>query len=79
MTEKVYRIGAPKSTNEAHGRSISCNQQIGAKRSATIDISQELIGNSPNTPENYKEVQVGLGVDCQYVIMRRFGVCVAMA
>ena len=44
-------IGAPKSTNEEDGRSISRNQQIGAKRSATIDI------------ENYKEVQFRVGGD----------------
>ena len=49
VAEKVYRVGAPKSINEEDGGSISRNQQIGAKRSTTIDISQELIGSSPNT------------------------------
>ena len=53
VAEKVYRVGAPKSTNEEDGRSISRNQQIGAKRSATIDISQELIGSSPNTSKSH--------------------------
>ena len=53
VVEKVYRVGAPKSTNEEDGRSISRNQQIGAKRSATIDISQELIGSSPNTSKSH--------------------------
>ena len=53
VAEKVYRFGAPKSNNEEDERSISHNQQIGAKRSATIDISQELIGNSPNTTKSH--------------------------
>ena len=38
---------------EEDGKSISRNQQISAKGSATIDILQELIGNSPNTSKSH--------------------------
>ena len=52
LTEKAYHVGAPKTTNDADGGSINRNQQISSKRGATIDISQELIGSSPNTSKS---------------------------
>ena len=38
-----YRAGAPKPTNEANGGSIRQKQAIGAKRGASINISQDLM------------------------------------
>ena len=83
VVEKVNRVGAPTSTNEEDGRSISRNQQIGAKEVQQYTSRKNLLvapQTLPNpTLENYQEVQVGLGGNCQYVTRRRFGVCVAMA
>ena len=45
----VYRVGAPKPTNEEDRGSIRRKQAIGAKRGASVNISQDLIGSSPNT------------------------------
>ena len=42
-----------KSTNEESVGSISRKQWIGAKRGAMINISQELIGSSPNTSKSH--------------------------
>mgnify|MGYP007067645325 CR=1 FL=1 len=67
----MHHVGALKSINEEDGGSISWSQQMGTKRGATIDISQDLLASPqtiPNpTPENYKEVHVRLGGDCQCV------------
>ena len=50
-----YRVGAPKPTDKEDGGSIRRSQAIGEKRRASINISQYLIDNSPNTdPENVK-------------------------
>ena len=46
--KKLYSLGALSTIHMLETRSISRNQQIGVKRRATLDISQELIGNSPN-------------------------------
>ena len=48
MLQKMYSLGALKSTNEGGIGFISWKQHIAAKRGATINIFQELIGNSPN-------------------------------
>ena len=53
MIEKVYHGGATKSSNEEDGRSVSPNQQVGTKGSATIDILQELTGDSLNTSKSH--------------------------
>ena len=45
----VYHVGAPKPTNEEDCGSIRRKQAIGAKRGASVNISQDLIGSSPNT------------------------------
>ena len=78
----MYRVHPPKSANEEDGRSISCNQQIGAKRSATIDISQKLIGSFPNTSKSQiGKLQRGASRTMRWLLiwtMRRFGVCIMM-
>ena len=51
--EKVYHVGAPKSTNEEESGSIRRKQAIGAKRGASVDISEDLLGNSPNTSKTH--------------------------
>ena len=66
-----------KPTNEEDGEFIRRKQAIGAKRGASIDISQDLIGNT-FTPEKYKEVQVEHGGGWQYVRQRRFDACIVM-
>ena len=66
LRKKVYGLGAPKSTNEVGIGSISRKQQIGAKRGATINISQEPMAapqTLPNpTTKDYREVQLGMEV-----------------
>ena len=84
--ELLLSMGASATTNMASGGSISPKQQIGTKRGAMPNISQELIGSSPNTTKthigttlvDYKEVLVVLKGGCQYVTLRRFGVWIVM-
>ena len=45
--------GAPKPTNREDGGSIRRKQAIGVKRGASINISQDLIGSSPNTSKTH--------------------------
>ena len=51
--EFLLSIGASATTNMASRGSISQKQQIGAKRGATPNILQELIGSSPNTAKTH--------------------------
>ena len=44
-----YHVGAPEPTNEEYGGSIRRKQAFGGKRGASLNISQYLIGSSPNT------------------------------
>ena len=84
--ELLLSMGASATTNMASRGSISPKQQIGTKRGAMPNISQELIGSSPNTTKthigttlvDYKEVLVVLKGGCQYVTLRRFGVWIVM-
>ena len=48
-----YRVGAPKPTDKEDGGSIRRSQAIGAKRRASIGISQDLIGSSPKTSKTH--------------------------
>ena len=51
-TDGGVSCGAPKPTNEDSG-CIKRKQAIVVKRGAAIDISQDLIGNSPNTSKTH--------------------------
>ena len=53
LMKKLYSLGALSTIHMLETRSISRNQQIGVKRRATLDISQELIGNSPNKTKTH--------------------------
>ena len=53
IRKKLHNLGALLITIILETRSISRNQQIGVKRRATLDISQELIGNSPNKTKTH--------------------------
>ena len=52
--ELLLSMGASTTTNMASGGSISRKQQLSAKRGAIMpNISQELIGSSPNTSKTH--------------------------
>ena len=51
--ELLLSMGASTTTNMASRGSISRKQQLSAKRGAMPNISQELIGSSPNTTKTH--------------------------
>ena len=53
LKKKLYSLGASSTTSEVEIGSTSRKQQIGAKRGAMLEISQELIGSSPNTTKTH--------------------------
>ena len=53
----MYGFGAPNTTHMEGAGSISRKQLIGAKRGIKADISQELMGRSPNTPKSHTRKQ----------------------
>ena len=53
LQQKMYGLGALKSTNEEDARSIGWKQQICLKRGVMIKISQVLIRSSPNTYKSH--------------------------
>ena len=73
-------MGASTTTNMASRGSISRKQQIGAKRGAMPN--KNLLTAPQTRPKHrlaeYKEVLVVLRGVCQYVTLRRFGVCIVM-